>query len=382
VEEEARIEPRVIRDVLELYFETYSPELIAGLPGSSKTLIDDLAIGPLTFKNGLFAFVHEVLGAYFIARMMVRSLAARRRVSELWNRPITETLRWFLRQITESESVAPMDRRAVLTEIVRPTRDGLAVWNIVQATGLKHEETPADLFRGKRLAGLVFDRTDLRGMVLDDAEIYDVVFDRCDLHGMSLRGATVHRAKLIECGRGIVADGTTRVSSDAEVVIVRSAELGAETYIGEAAKRALDELRADQRRLVAMPGNLAESAVLVIFSSLFKQGLSARDYPEWQKIENRLRGWLSEFQLTADAAKRVGRLLLKLAAEIRDDGWISRNPNRPRTFVPSPRDEDRISRIIRVGKVQPDDRGLPRMIREYQVALEEALKDKLTRQNS
>jgi len=81
VEDEARIEPREIHDILSLYFETYSPELLAGLPGSGRTLIDDLAIGPLTFKNGLFAFVHEVLGAYFIDRMMIRSMAAQTRVN-------------------------------------------------------------------------------------------------------------------------------------------------------------------------------------------------------------------------------------------------------------------------------------------------------------
>jgi len=238
--------------------------------------------------------------------------------------------------------------------------------------GLRHAEIPIDLLKGKRLAGLVFDSRDLRGMAFDNAELYDVVFDRCDLRELSLRGATVHRIKFIECGKGIVLDGSTQVGAEAEVIIVRSPELGAEAYVGDSAKRALNELRADQRHLVAVPEDLAERSVVVIFSGLFKHGLTKRDYPEWQKIENRLRGWLSEFQLSDDAVKRIGRLLLKMAATIRDDGWISRNPNRPRTFVPSSRDEDRISRIIRTGRVQADDRDLRRLIDEYQAAITDA----------
>lgn len=374
VEGESRVDPREIKSLLDLYFQEYSPELMAGLPGSASTLVEDLSIGPLTFKNGLFAFVHEVLNAYFIARMMVRSLAARRRVVDLWNRPLGDTVRTFLREVIQSGVVGNLEKEAVLREVAIPARDGLAVWNVVEAVGLAGHEIPRDVLREKRLAGVVFDRSQLDGMIFDDAELLDVVFDRCELRGASFKRTSVQRVKFIQCGTGVVVDRSLRVPEDGEVIIVRSADSGAESYAGEEALRTFLELGGEPLMTTPLPQNVAESAVVVIFGSLFKAGRNARDYPEWQKVENRVRGWVTGLGLEPQAGQALTRLLVRMAGLIRDAGWIQRNPNRPRTFVPSRRDEERIFRIMRVGRIEPADGALHRIVNESQAQIDQSVR--------
>ncbi len=65
IADETRIPPASIKEFLELYFGEYAPSLLESLPGNADVLAD-LAIGTMTYKDGAFGFVHEVLPAYFL----------------------------------------------------------------------------------------------------------------------------------------------------------------------------------------------------------------------------------------------------------------------------------------------------------------------------
>jgi len=369
VEEEKRIEAQEIRDVLGLYFEAYYPELLGSLPGSARTLIDDLSIGPLTFKNGRFVFVHEVLAAYFLGRFMVRHLVARKDVTQLWNRPLRDTLRKVLPDIAANVASPPLESERVLREVVLPISEGLAAWNIVAALRVAREKYPRNLLSRKRLAGIVFDQENLEGLSFDEAEVLDVVFDRCALRGATFRGVVIHKLKFIQCGPGAVFDDSIQIREDTEVSISRGDEAGTELYTGEACRSVLKELSSGPREVLPLPKDLAKRALVTVLSSLFKSDLRKYDYPEWAKVENRLRGWLRLFRMPEGIQKEVARVLLRLADDLRDEGWVSRNPSRPRTFAPSHQREEAVSKIVRLQDTSGISADLDEMLRKCQEKL-------------
>jgi hypothetical protein len=219
------------------------------------------------------------------------------------------------------------------------------------------------------LAGLVFDQENLERLSFDEVELLDVVFDRCSLRGATFRSALIHKVKFIQCGAGAVFDDSIQVREDAEVLISRGEEAGTELYTGDACRRVLSELSSGSREAPPLPRDLANRALLTVLSSLFKSDLRRYDYPEWAKVENRLRGWLRTFALPEGIQREVARVLLKLADHLRDEGWISRNPSRPRTFAPSHQREDAISKIVRLQNTTGVSAELDEMLRVCQERL-------------
>lgn len=363
---ELRIEPKEIKTLLELYLEDYCPDLLAGLPAEANTFISDLAIGALTFKKGVLTFDHEVLTGYFLARSLARSLLSRRKIDELWALPFSDTVWRFLPEAVKRLDSRPVDSGSLLSEIVLPARSGLLAWNIIRALKLTPDQYPRNLFAKKRLAGIVFDRVNLSGLSFDNSELLDVVFDNCDLRGAIFRSCSIGKARFFGSGKGAVLEGSVNVQEDSELQIKRDPNAGVELYKGESIRNALREIFQECRDLVPLPLNIADQAAVLIFSSLFKSDMRMHDYPEWSKVENRIRGWLRAFQLSDESLRNLNGVLLKMADEFRREGWISRNRNRPRTFVPAEARRAIISQVLRSGSVRNTSPDLEKIIRTYQ----------------
>lgn len=373
VDDESRIQPKEVKTILELYLDEYSPDLLAGLPGEDRALVEDLSIGPLTFKNGIFVFSHELLTGFFLARMMIRKLLSRKNINELWNRPIKDTVWRFLPEVVMQIGGEHIDSEKIVREVALPSRSGLLTWNIIRALDVPKESYPPDLFRGKRLAGIIFDGEDLRGLSFDGAELLDVSFVKCGLEGTTFRSTTVRKAKLVECGKGALIDESLQVDDNSELLIMRGSGIGSELYTGEDIRRVLREMCEDRTEPIGLPPDVGKQATVLIFSSLFRSDMRSLDYPEWTKIENRIRGWTKTFGLSEEITGELSSLLLRMAVELRDEKWISRNPSRPRTFVPSPKHQRIISEIVRLQKVRGSTRDLEGITRDYQEKIRKIL---------
>jgi hypothetical protein len=112
--------------------------------------------------------------------------------------------------------------------------------------------------------------------------------------GATFRSSAFGKVKFIECGKGALADKSIRLLDDAELSIVRKAESTAEAYKGDDILSALQELFRGSRPSVSMPSDMASQVAVLIFSSLYKSDLKRIDYPEWSKIEARIRGRVRE----------------------------------------------------------------------------------------
>lgn len=307
--------------------------------------------------------------------MLARQLLSRRKIDALWARPLSNTVWRFLPESVKQFSGEALDTPKILSEVVQPAKSGVLVWNVIRAIGLPRGEYPQSLFSGKHLAGIVFDGTDLSGLSFENSELYDVVFDGCNLAAATFRSCTVHRAKFFECGKGALVDESLKVREDSQVEIKRSAQGGVELYKGESIRTALCEIFREQKNLVPLPRNVADKAALLIFSSLFKSDMKRLDYPEWSKVENRIRAWLRSFQLSENQLKAIAALLIRMANELREEGWISKNPNRPRTFVPNEPRRETIASVLRHGTVRNSSSELEKIIRTFQNELDVVAQD-------
>jgi hypothetical protein len=332
---------------LELYFNEYAPKLLDGIPSDSDSLMHDLAIGPLTTATGSFAFVHDILAAYFFARRLARTLMSRgRELGDLWNRRIEESTWSFLK-----EAVARVvnERRidiGILQELGRAHSSGLMLFNVANSIG---GALPVEVFEGKYMSGITFHSMDLSGLSFESCNMHDVGFIRSKLRGTIFRRAKIGRIRFVECDKGAIFDGDPALAEDAEVVLVRREGEGEEVYTGEGIKRALSVMSDEGEALNELPDNVGEQGVVVVFNSLFKSD-GRRDYPEVRKIENRLRAWLAEYRVDEKTRAQLLRSLMEVVNKLMG-GWICRNPNRPRTLVPCDTRAQEVAEVVRLGKI-------------------------------
>jgi hypothetical protein len=353
IADDKRITPGELKENMELYMEEYSPELLAGLPDDAATLIADLAIGPLSQKNGGFAFVHEVLHAYFLSRALARSIrsASAKKVAELWNRSVTSTVWKFLPEAVGAAYPSSKPKEDFLREIANTTQSGLVMWNIAKAIGVPPTEIPGLLFEGKQIASLLCQGTDLSGVSFKRATILSATFDKCVMSGASFYEARIEKIKFVQCGQGALFDQVPLTSEESEVTIVRGPGSDEEVYVGEGIPRILGQFMEKEEELKAPPSDLSQQALVLIFRSLFKVDHRRLDYPEKRKIENRLRAWLRGFDLEPEQYTILVRILTGAVDKLGAEGWIERNKNRPRTLVPSNTRMSQVRDIVRTGKI-------------------------------
>ncbi len=372
IADEQRISPADVKVALELYFADYAPELTASLPDEAGTLIADLSIGPLTYRGGVFAFVHEVLHAYFLSRMLARSLKFRRKTADLWNRQIDSTVWKFLPQVVDEMIPTGPDREGIVREIAPQTTSGLVMWNTAKALGFAPAEVAKILFEGKTLGSLVCERVNLSSVSFDKSTIYDVTFDRCDLSGATFRGARIKKMKFIECGSGARFDDEPLVDDESEVTLMGRPN-GPEVYVGTDICKLFDEFRGKPTPRAKPPLDLGKQALFVIVASLFKADRRRLDYHEKFKIENRLRAWLGDFDLTAKKSKDLLAVFVRALDQMRTEGWICKNVNRPRTLLPCTGRQKEVAQIMRTGKIDAGIPGLQAVLSSLQEACDRVI---------
>jgi hypothetical protein len=372
VAEEKRLSPKDVRAALSLYLEEYAPELVGSLPADAEKVVADLAIGPLTYRNGIFTFVHEVLYGYFFAKLLARSLARRKRISELWNRRFEDVVWRFLGSAVEAMLPDANSRNAILDGIVRRSRYALESWNIVRALRIPVNKLPRDLLRGKEIANVVLEQVDLGKMSFQDCQIHDLTLDRCHLDGTDFRGSQITKLKFIQCEGRPVFDARPRVSESSEVAVRRAPEADFELYRGEEIVDVLREIGGMVPRISPVPQDLAEVAIVKIFETLFRVDRRTLDYPERAKIENRLRGWVRGFGLSDVQQRALTRILVDLAEEL-EGTWVSRNPNRPRTLVPAKERAADVHRIVAQGRIT-GHADLRKIASRYQTRIDATLR--------
>jgi hypothetical protein len=343
------IDARDVKDGIELYLGEDAKLLLAQIR-DIPTLIRDLAIGPLTGHEKHFTFEHEVLTGYFFARLMARNLKdGAPRAQNLWKQPLYEPSRDFLPE-TIAEILGGKSVETLL-KFSSSSNDGLMLWNIARAIGCA---LPKDLFKGKDLTGVIFEDTkpggqlDLREMIFDDSNLHNVVFLRCDLRGAKFHNAKIGHARFIECIPGAIFDTELSFTGDdAEVTLVLAPGQPEETYRTKTIARALTLLSGgvENRIQDPLPANMGERATITIFRSLFKTDETRLDYPQLRKIENSLRAWLRELNLTDDQFAPYMSLFMDLYDGLENAGWIRSNPARTRTKVPC--EEKVVRQIIR-----------------------------------
>lgn len=365
-----RIDFGDVKELLEMYLGDFAQQLLSELPGEAETLIKDLAIGPLTCEAGRFSFPHEVLTGFFFARLLARTLRERgKQLRDLWNRKIYEPAWEFLPESVQQALQGQLDTEKMLRELSQEYRDGLMLWNIARSLG---GPLPHNLFRGKDVAGVVFEHEiqgtilDLQGMVFDDCKMHDVTFIRCNLSGASFRNARIGHMKFLECGTGAVFDDNP-VTDDAEIVLVRSPTQGEETYVGQDIGQALAILSGAGRTPVALPDNMAERAAVVILKSLFKIDGRRLDYPEQRKIENRLRAWLGSYALAEDEVAKYLRTYMDMFESLKKKGWICRNPNRQRTLMPCEKHAQVVTQVVRSDEIPVHEEQLRGIASDFQL---------------
>jgi hypothetical protein len=349
-----KIDSREVKSWLELYLGEDAKQLLAELPEDVDTLIKDLAIGPLTGTGGHFAFEHEILTGYFFARLLVRKLKERDvRLRDLWNKKIYEPAWEFLPDAVRDLFGDEKQREAFLTEIGKASQDGLMLLNLAIAIG---GVLPKSLFKGKDMAGVVFenrdagDVLDLRSMIFDNCNLHDVLFSRCDLSGATFHNAKIGHMRFVDCRPGAIFDSTPMFTSDdAEIVLIRSPKRKEEVYTAQNIHHAIAIVSgaARKRNEVLLPQEMARSAAIIIFQCLYKSDGRSLDYPEPRKIENRLRAWLNGFELEGTESDQYLGIFMKMFHEFEHRGWICQNPNRPRTRAPCDARAQMIGHIAR-----------------------------------
>lgn len=346
-----QIDPTDLSEWIAIYLGDDAAELLAEFPEDASTVIKDLAIGPLTGRGGHFVFEHEVLTGYFYARLLARNLRIRgKRFRELWNRVPYEPALAFL---PEAINQTIGDKDKLLETLATEYRDGLLLWNIVKCFGSK---VPQQLFRGKEVAGVIFENADdqildLRNVSFQDCRLHDVSFVRCDLREANFQNAKFGRVKFVECLPGAIFDPEPIISIDSEVIVIRQPGEGEESYVGDDIRTALLSLAPNETKAIRLPSNMATQAAVVIFKSLFKSDKRTLDYPEPVKIENRLRAWLTAAGISEQERHRLLHLFTDMYREFEESGWISPNTNRPRTRMPAQMKAVAIFDIVRTEKI-------------------------------
>lgn len=348
------IDASEVKDWIELYLGQ-DGKLLLGQIRDVPTLIKDLAIGPLTGSERYFTFQHEIFTGYFLARLMARTLKENAaRVKDLWNRPLYEPARDFLRD-TVSELLGG-NAAGILLKYRDSSRDGLMLWNIARSID---QPFPRDLFKGKELTDVIFesdrsgDQLDFKEMNFEESNLHNVVFLRCDLRRTNFKSAKFGRVRFIECVPGAIFDSEPSFTTDdAEISIVLAAGKPEETYARDNIVKSLILLRgAELGPQMPLPTNVGEQAAVAIFKSLYKSDGIRLDYPEVRKIENSLRGWLRGFNLNDEVLDSFVDIFMDLYSDLERGGWICSNPARNRTKVPCETKTASVGQIVRSGAI-------------------------------
>ncbi len=265
----------------------------------------------------------------------------------LWNRQIADSVWTFLPEAVREILPADVPKEALVREISGRTTSGLIMWNVGRALGVRPAALPKVFFEGKAIASVVCDKADLSGVSFDGSTIHDVIFERCELLGTTFHGARIKKIKFIDCGKGAAFDKELLVDDDSEVTMVRGVDAGHEVYVGPQIAKIVGELRGETTPRAKLPTDLAKQALVVILTSLFKADKHRLDYPEKQKIENRLRAWLQTFDLTQEQTRELLRAFSEGFEELKHEGWICQNPNRARTFVPCADHKPEVGRVCK-----------------------------------
>jgi hypothetical protein len=367
VVDEQTIKQSEVRTFLELYFEAHAKELLADFPTDADVLLRDLAIGPLTSAvTGQFSFTHQILTGYFYARLLARSLnSLDKRCYELWSKELYPTVWEFLPDAVGLLVVK--DKVALVGDVRRSTRSGLMLWNLV---GALKSETPKDFYEGKDVVDIVFDSTGPAQARLPNqasflaSNLRKAMFIGCDLAGVSFRDARLGRIKFVECAPGAVFDAELKLADDAEVTLVRQRGGEAETYVGDEIRRVLAVLSAQEKR-TQRPGQMGHLATIIILSSLYRVDKRSYDFPERRKMENRVRAWLSGFDLNQAQRRQHLSICMELFEELVGKGWIVRNPARTRTFIANPATDGQVREVVRSGAIPVHFNSLARIADEY-----------------
>ena len=365
--DEQSVKPSEVRTLLELYFEAHAKDLLADFPTDADALFRDLAIGPLTAgMAGQFSFTHQILTGYFYARFLVRALkTADQRFYELWSKELYPTVWEFLPQTVNAAEIK--DHGAFLRSVQQKTRSGLLLWNLVGAFKCV---MPKDLYEGKDIVDMVFDGTapDQRRLVtaasFRGSNLRKATFIECDLLDISFQNARIGRLKFIACTPGAKFDVKPILADDAEITLVRTPGGEEETYAGSEIPGALAAISADDKP-AALPQRIGHLATVIILRSLFKMDNHSYDYPERRKMENRLRGWLSQFGLTEPQRKQHLAMCMELFDKLIKEGWIVRNPARERTFISNAATEKQVREVIRGSAIPAHMTKLMAIATEY-----------------
>jgi len=117
------IDARDVKDWIELYLGQDAQPLLAQVR-DIRTLIKDLAIGPLTGHDKHFTFEHEVMTGYFFARLMAHNLREDvPRARDLWKKPLYEPARDFLHDAVVEVLGEHTD--GILAKFSNTSKDGL-----------------------------------------------------------------------------------------------------------------------------------------------------------------------------------------------------------------------------------------------------------------
>jgi hypothetical protein len=221
------------------------------------------------------------------------------------------------------------------------------MWNVTKALGCSPAEVPKLLFEGKNIASLVCEKEDLSGVSFNRSTIYSVTFDRCLLSRATFHGAKIKKMKFIGCGTDALFDPEPLVDENSEVTVMRTPDSGQEVYVGADISSVLQAFQERPKAKAKPPADFGRRALVLIFVSLFKADRRREDFPEKQKIQNRLRGWLQSFELNHEQGRALLAALSDAVEDLKKEGWICLNPNRPRTLVPCAARKSEIARIVR-----------------------------------
>jgi len=205
-------------------------------------------------------------------------------------------------------------------------------------------------------------------MIFDDSNLHDVVFVRCDLREAKFNNAKFGRVRFIESGRGATFDAEPSLTSDdAEISLVSRSGDPEETYRKKHIKQALTFLRGEVAKgpQKPLPPDMGERAALAIFRSLYKSDEIRLDYPELRKIENSLRAWLREYNLSDDHFSQYMSLFIDLYEDLERTGWICSNPARTRTRVPCEARVAIVGQIVRSGSIPIHLTALRELVGKY-----------------
>jgi hypothetical protein len=172
--------------------------------------------------------------------------------------------------------------------------------------------------------------------------------------GAKFNNVKIGHARFFDCIPGATFDADPLLTGDeAEVTLVLASNSAEETYRKKNIKKALallqGSVRSDPQK--PLPLDMGERAIIIIFRSLYKSDEIRLDYPEVRKIENSLRGWLREYNLSDDKLGEYIDLFRKLYEDLERTGWICSNPSRTRTKVPCEARTPNVGQIVRSGSI-------------------------------